>query len=292
MGAKVGSKEERIFQIVVNALLLLVMAVIVIPLWRVLVQSITPIGNAASGLALLVPPASSTFEAYVQLMTHPSFLRALKNSLVITFGGVAINLFLTVPLAYALSVRQLPGRRFFNALALLPLLFNPGLIPTYLVVTSLGLQDNLLAVILPGAISVTNMFIMRNFFQELPEDYKEAARIDGAGEFYILFRIIIPLSMPIILTIGLYYAVGHWNEFFNAILYLNDSKLQPLPVLLRNILMAANVSEYVEYDAASSVPSQALKAASVFITMIPMMMLYPWIQKYFVKGTLAGGIKG
>jgi len=173
-----------------------------------------------------------------------------------------------------------------------PYLFNAGLIPTYLVVTGLHLQNNLLSIILPGAIGVYNMFIMRNFFQEIPIDLKEAARIDGASEFYVLFRIILPLSKPILLTIGLFYAVGHWNEFFTAMLYLNDSKLQPLPVLLRNILMAVNMNEYLEYDAFSTSSVQSLKAASIFITMLPMVAAYPWIQKHFTKGTLVGGIKG
>jgi putative aldouronate transport system permease protein len=126
----------------------------------------------------------------------------------------------------------------------------------------------------------------------IPTDFMEAARIDGGGEFFILFRVVLPLSIPILLTIGLFYAVGHWNEFFNAILYINTPRRQPLPVLLRNILQAANFNEYVEYDAFSKSSIQSLKAASVFITMVPMMMAYPWIQKHFTKGSLAGGIKG
>jgi putative aldouronate transport system permease protein len=145
---------------------------------------------------------------------------------------------------------------------------------------------------LPGAISVTNAFIMRNFIQGLPEELKEAARMDGAGDLHILLRIIPPLSKPILLTIGLFYAVGHWNEFFTPILYLNNAKLLPLPVLLRNILMASNINEYVEYDAFSAAPVQALKAAGVIITMVPMVFVYPWIQRHFTKGTLAGGLKG
>jgi len=173
-----------------------------------------------------------------------------------------------------------------------PFLFNPGLIPTYLVVTRLGLIDRLWAIVLPTAVNITNTFIMRNFFAELPEELKEAARMDGAGDWHILLRIIPPLARPIILTIGLYYAVGHWNEFFTPILYLNNARLQPLPVLLRNILLAANLNEYVEYDAFSAAPVQALKSASVLITTLPMALIYPWIQRYFTKGTLAGGIKG
>ncbi len=210
----------------------------------------------------------------------------------ITVGGTAINMVLTVLVAYGLSIRTLPGRRGISAIVLLPLLFNPGLIPAYLVVTRLGLVDTLWAVMLPGAISVANAFIMRNFFQGLPEELKEAARMDGAGDLHILLRIIPPLAKPILLTIGLFYAVGHWNEFFTPILYLNNAKLQPLPVLLRNILMASNINEYVEYDAFSAAPVQALKAAGVIITMLPMVLVYPAVQRHFTKGTLAGGLKG
>jgi len=289
---KIKSGDEFVFQIVMNGILALVLALMILPLWRVFILSVTPFKYIDSSFGLFVNPLRWTSEAYAQFLSHPSFLHAFRNSLIIMFGGLAINLFMTVPMAYALSVRSLPGRRALNFVAMVPYLFNPGLIPSYLVVTGLGLQDNLLAVMIPGAIGVANMFIMRNFFMEIPMDFMEAARIDGASELFILFRVVLPLSVPIMLTIGLFYAVGHWNEFFTPILYLNDANLQPLPVLLRNILMGLNTNEYVEYDTFSQVSIQSLKAASIFITMLPMMMVYPWIQKHFVKGSLAGGIKG
>jgi putative aldouronate transport system permease protein len=289
---KIKTTEELIYQIVVNSFLGLVLFLVTIPLWRVLMLSLTPIGYMDRTFGLLIPPTVWTLEAYTQFLTHPSFLYAFRNSAIITLGGLCINLFLTVPMSYALSIRSLPGRRTFQTMVMIPFLFNAGLIPSYLVVVGLGLQDNLLAVMLPGAIHITNMFIMRNFFMGIPTDFMEAARIDGGGEFFILFRVVLPLSIPILLTIGLFYAVGHWNEFFNAILYINTPRRQPLPVLLRNILQAANFNEYVEYDAFSKSSIQSLKAASVFITMVPMMMAYPWIQKHFTKGSLAGGIKG
>jgi putative aldouronate transport system permease protein len=290
--AKRLGREELAYRILVNAFLAVVLVVVLLPLWRVLVLSLTPFRYHDASFGLFVSPAVWTLEAYTQFLSHPAFLRSFLNSALITLGGTAINLFMTVPMSYALSVPKLPGRKTLSAIAMVPFLFNAGLIPAYLIVTGLKLQDNLLAVMLPGAISVYNMFIMRNFFQEIPMELKEAARIDGASEFYVLFRIILPLSKPILLTIGLFYAVGHWNEFFTPMLYLNSAKLQPLPVLLRNILMAVNMNDYVEYDAFSSTSVQSLKAASIFITMLPMMMAYPWVQKHFTKGTLAGGIKG
>ena len=290
---KIKSTEEIVYQVFVNALLLLTLLIVCIPLLRVITMSFTPIKSGRQILGgLLIPFSDWSVAAYQQLLTHPAFLSSLANSMIILVLGTTINLLLTIPLAYVLSIKGLPGRKFLNILVLIPFLFNPGLIPTYLVVTKLNLIDTYWAVILPGAVSVYNCFVMRGFFEGIPEDFKEAARIDGAGEFYILRRIILPLSKPIILTVGLFYGVSHWNEFFSPLLYLNDTKLQPLPVLLRNILLAANVNEYVDTNAMSAAPIQSLKAASVVLTTLPMVIVYPWIQKHFTKGTLVGGIKG
>ncbi len=292
MNYKVKSLDDVLFQVLVNGFLLSILVVVLVPMWRVLVMSVTPlnyIGSETYGMWL--PFREWTFEAYKQLLSHPSFVRAATNSVIITLGGVTINLALTVPFAYALSIRALPGRKFFIIMVMIPLLFNAGLIPTYLVVQKLGLVDSFWAVILPGGINITNLLIMKSFFEGIPDELKEAARLDGANELQVMLKVVLPLSKPILLTIGLFYAVGHWNEFFNAILYLNNAKLQPLPVLLRNILLAANMNEYVEYDAFSSASVQSIKAASVFLTMLPMVMIYPWIQRYFTKGTLLGSIK-
>lgn len=286
------SWDDVLFQILVNGLLIGILIAVIIPMWKVLIMSVTPLSSIdTQAFGLWLAPWKWSFEAYRQLLGHPSFLRAAGNSTIITLGGVTINLFLTVPLAYALSDRGLPGRKFFITLVMIPFLFNAGLIPTYLVVQKLGLVDSFWAVILPGGINIYNLLVMKSFFEGLPEELKEAARLDGANELQVLLYVILPLSKPILLTIALFYAVGHWNEFFNAILYLNDARLQPLPVLLRNILLAANMNEYVEYDAFSSASVQSIKAASVFLTMLPMVIIYPWIQKYFTKGTLLGGVK-
>jgi putative aldouronate transport system permease protein len=206
--------------------------------------------------------------------------------------GVACSLFLTIPLAYVLSVKTLPGRKFFNVFILIPYLFNVGMIPTYLVITKLGLTNHLAAIFLPGAISTYNCLIMRGFFEGIPDELKESARIDGAAEWYVLLRIILPLSKPIIMTIGLYYGVSFWNDFFHAMLYINKNELYPLPILLRNILMSSGMNEFVEVSAFGNANIQAIKAASVFLAAIPMIIAYPFIQKYFTKGTLLGSVKG
>jgi len=284
--------DDLLFQILVNGLLITIGLVVLLPMWRVWMMSIIPLNFLdTQAFGMWLEPWQWSFEAYKQLLSHPSFTRAATNSVIITLGGLTINMLLTVPFAYALSCKDLPGRNFFITLALIPYLFSAGLIPTYIVVQKLDLVDSFWALMLPGAIGIYNLLIMKSFFEGLPEEFKEAARIDGANELEVLWNVVLPLSKPILLTVALFYAVAHWNEFFNAILYLNNAKLQPLPVLLRNILLAANMNEYVEYDAYSSASVQAIKAASVFLTMLPMVIIYPFVQSYFTKGTLLGGVK-
>lgn len=286
------TRDVITYQTILAFFLLIVLLIIVIPFWQVIVTAFTPLDvYTQQGVPFFLAPNKWTSEAFRQLLSHPLFPRAMLNSTIITLGGTAISLLLTIPLAYGLSVSTLTGRRFILMFILFTFLFNPGLVPTYLLVTRLGLINNFLAVILPPAVSVWNTLIMMSFFQGLPDELKEAARIDGANELQVLIHIILPLSKPILLTIGLFYAVYFWNEFFTPILYLNNNDLMPLPVLLRNILISASFNEYVEYNAFSSTSIDSLKAAGVLITMLPMLLVYPWIQRYFTKGTLVGGVK-
>jgi putative aldouronate transport system permease protein len=289
----VKSREEIVFQILINAFLIFFLLLILVPMWRVVMMSLTPLGYASedTSFGMLIPPWKWSIEAYKQLMTHPNFLHAVGNSLQITVFGTALSLTLTIPLAYVLSIKTLPGRNILINFILLTYLFSAGMIPTYLVVNKLGLTNHLTAVFVPVSIGVYNVLLMKGFFEGLPVELEEAARLDGASELQVLIQVILPLSKPILLTIGLFYGVFYWNEFFYPILYLNNNDLMPLPVLLRNILMASSLNEYVEYDAFSNAPIQALKAASVFITMLPMVAIYPFIQRYFTKSTLTGSVK-
>jgi putative aldouronate transport system permease protein len=291
---KIKSRDDIVFQFCVNAFLVIVLLIIAIPLWRIIMTSFTPLDvYMRVGTPLFQWPTEWSLAAYQQMLTHPTFPRATLNSIIITLSGTALSLFLTVPLAYALSTRTLPGRNIITALILFTFLFQVGLIPTYLLVAkTLGWTNSILAIIVPVAVNVTNTLVMRNFFEGIPEEIKDAARIDGANDWQVLWQVILPLSKPILLTIGLFYAVYYWNEFFTPILYLNDESLQPLPVLLRKILVGANLSEYVEFDLSSSTSIESLKAAAVLLTMLPMVLVYPWIQRYFTKGTLLGGVKG
>jgi len=289
---QVKTRDAVIYQSMVAVFLLLALIIIVVPFWRVVVTAFTPLDiYTQRGVPFFLSPLEWTGEAFRQLLGHPLFFRATLNSLIITLSGTAVSLILTVPLAYGLSNRTLPGRRLILLLILFTFLFHPGLVPTYLLVTNLKLTNNFLAIILPPAVSVYNTLVMMSFFEGLPEELKEAARLDGANELQVLMYVILPLSKPIVLTIGLFYAVYFWNEFFTPILYLNDNDLMPLPVLLRNILISASFNEYVEFNAFSSSSIESLKSAGVLLTMLPMLVVYPWIQRYFTKGTLIGGVK-
>jgi len=286
------TRDAIIFQIGIAIFLTIVLLIILIPFWRVIVTAFIPLDiYTREGIPFFLSPTKWSFEAFTQLLGHSLFPRAALNSAIITLLGTAISLFLTVPLAYGLSTRSLPGRKWIMMLIMFTYLFSPGLIPVYLLITGMKLTNNYLAIILPPAVSVYNTLVMMSFFEGLPDDLKEAARLDGANELQVLWHVILPLSKPILLTIGLFYAVFYWNEFFTPLLYLNDNDLMPLPVLLRNILISASFNEYVEYNAFSSSSIESLKAAGVLITMIPMLLIYPWIQRYFTKGTLSGGVK-
>lgn len=278
----------------VSTILTFTLLVTLIPLWYVIVISVTPLEltKTTAGYNLFLFPTQWSFAAYAQLLSQDSFLRALLNSIVLTVSGIAVNMVLTTLTAYGLIFKDMPLRNLFLTLMLFTFLFNVGLIPTYLVVKELHLLNTYLAIILPTGISVYNMLVMKTFFQNIPSSLRESAIVDGANELQILWYIILPLSVPILLTIGLFYAVGHWNEFFYPILYLRDSDAMPLPVLLRNILLATSINEYVQENALFSAPRDAIRMAAVILTMLPMLLVYPWIQRYFTKGVLIGSIKG
>lgn len=284
---------DRVFYAIVDVFMVFMLVIIAVPLWSTITLSFRPntfLGTNIEGMFL--PPWKWSTSAYEALLGNNGFIIAFSNSLKILVFGVASALVLTIPLAYVLSVKTLPGRKALNLLVIIPYVFNVGMIPSYLLVTHIGLIDHLAAVFLPGAISTYNCMIMRSFFEGIPTELKESAKIDGAGEMSILIRIMLPLSKAIILTVGLFYGVSFWNDFFHAMLYLNANSLQPLPILLRNILMASGMNEYVEVNAFGEAPIAAIKAASVFLSAIPMVIAYPFIQKYFTKGTLLGSVKG
>ncbi|SFB58124.1 carbohydrate ABC transporter membrane protein 2, CUT1 family (TC 3.A.1.1.-) [Cohnella sp. OV330] len=281
--------EDRLFNVLVYAVLVFCALLAIFPILYVISVSITPFGEVLRNGGFILIPRDVTFSAYKTLLTQSNLPQAFKVTVLITVVGTAVNLILTGLMAYPLSRKNLPGRRIFLLMIVFTLIFSGGLIPTYLIVKSVGLIDSIWAMILPNAIWSFNVLIMKSFFEGLPEELFESARIDGAKEFRILFQIVTPLSVPVIMTIGLFYLVGHWNEFFQAIFYVTDRTLFPLQVIVREILMQ---SQQTLENADNITPTQTLQMASVMIASLPVLVVYPFIQKYFTKGMLLGSIKG
>lgn len=245
--------------------------------------------------AVFLIPETFTIAAYQFIFSTDTILQSVKVSMYVTVLGTLVNLFFTVTMAYALSKRNLMGRNTVLNLIVFSMLFGGGLIPTYLVVRDLHLLDSYWALILPGAISAFNLIIVKNFFQELPAELEEAAKIDGCTELGLLWKIVLPLSMPVLATFTLFYAVGHWNNFYSALLYINDPQKWPLQVMLRQIVL---LSQTAAGDINSmdpnfvAPPDQSIKMAVIVIGTIPILLVYPFLQKHFAKGVLIGSVKG
>jgi putative aldouronate transport system permease protein len=238
-------------------------------------------------------PKSFTLNAYRYLFSTDTFIRSLGISVYITVVGTVLSLVTTALSAYALSHRKLPGRRFFLLMVLFTMLFNGGMIPTYFVVKDLGMINTLWSLMIPGLINSFYLIIMKNFFLELPEELKEAARIDGCTELGVLFRVVLPLSLPVLAAFALFYAVGIWNQYFNAILYINDSTKWPIQVLLQQVVVLAS-GGFGDSGSSDAVQifGQGIRMAVIVISTIPILLVYPFLQKHFAKGMLIGSVKG
>ena len=281
---------SKIGQAALIFLLLLMSITILYPVLHVLAVSFSNNNNVVRGEVGIIP-IRPNLEAYRYMFRYNLLGSGFKNSLFILIVCTSINLLMTMMTAYPLAKKSLIGRKFFMLMITFTMMFSGGLIPNYIVIVKLGLVDSLWSLILPGCVSAYNMIIMKNFFEALPAELNEAARIDGMSEMKILFRIVVPLSLPSLCTIGLFYGVGHWNAYFNATIYLNSRSRWPLQVVLRNLLENAVTSE-IDYGDSATLPVEPLKMAVVVFTTAPIVILYPFIQKYFVKGALVGSIKG
>lgn len=282
----------RLFSIV-NLLLLTIVALItVIPFIHVVAGSFTTGAEMAAKKFILFPTVWS-LDAYKFIFSTNTIFKAMGVSVGVTLIGTAVSMLLTSLMAYGVSRRDLDGRNTVMFLVIFTMLFNGGLIPTFLVVKELGLIDSYAALILPNAISAFNMIILKNFFQNIPEGLEESAKIDGCNDFGILFRIVLPLSLPAIATISLFYAVTYWNTYMSAILYLNDNSKWPIQVLLRQIVVLASGMEFSsDLDSSVPPPDQAVKMAVIVVATLPIIMVYPFLQKHFAKGAMLGSIKG
>lgn len=285
----VKTYNDRIFNMVVYILLGIAALIAIVPLLFVVSASITPMAEVFKNGGFILFPKSVTLKAYEQLLDHRLIPSGFKVSIFLATVGTAINMVLTTLMAYPLSRKGLPGRSFFLLFVLFTMIFRGGLIPTYLVVKNLGLLDTVWAMIMPNAIWAFNTLIMKSFFENLPNEMFESARIDGAGETRILLQIILPLSKPVMMTIGLFYMVGHWNQFFQGVLYISSSELKPLQLIVREILLR---SRQVMENVDATLPTKTLQMASVVFASVPIICVYPFIQKHFTKGIMLGAVKG
>ncbi|ANY71250.1 MULTISPECIES: carbohydrate ABC transporter permease [Paenibacillus] len=281
--------EDRIVNTIVAVILALCGAIAVFPLLYVVSVSLTPIGEVLRQGSFPIIPREITFAAYQTLLAESGMVRALGVTVVVTIVGTVFNMAITLLMAYPLSRKRLPGRSVFLMMILFTMLFSGGIVPTYLIVKSFGLLDSIWALILPTLVGSFNVFIVKSFFEQLPEEVFESAKVDGAGEFRILLQIAVPLSTSVIATIALFYGVGHWNEYFQAIMYITDRTLFPLQVIVREILMQ---SQQPMENVENMTPTQTLQMAAVVLAALPILIVYPFLQKYFTKGMLLGSIKG
>ncbi len=265
----------------------------VLPFWNTIARSFSAEAPILRG-EVYIWPVGFSWDAYERLIVGGHFWLAYRNSFIITIVGTFVQMLMTILCAYPLSRPYLPGRNLLMGLIVFQLIFPPSLIPFYLTVRDLGLIDSWSALILPYSINTFNMIVLKSYFQALPKELEESAVIDGANDFQVLFRIILPLATPVILALTLFYAVANWNLFLPAIFFITDGNKQPLQVILRDMIwsmqLATQTASPDDFERLAGL--EALKAASVLIAAIPMVIAYPFFQRYFIKGIMLGAIKG
>jgi putative aldouronate transport system permease protein len=281
------------FDLLIYFVITCLCSMVVIPFLYIMAVSVSLPYQSASG-AFYIIPEQWTWEAYRYLLSASDFVRAIGNTVFITVAGTLCSLIFSITLAYALSKKVIPLRRTILLLIFFTLIFDSGLIPNYLLVKELGLLNSYWSLILPTVTNAFTLLIMKSFFQGLPESIEEAATIDGAGDFRILFHVVIPLSMPIIATFSLFFMVERWNEFFHAIIYISDPSLWPIQPLLRQMVMVgtSNLSAEAAFEQQSSQTLGAnMKMAAILVAMAPIVIVYPFLQRFFAQGSMLGSVK-
>lgn len=295
------TRADKIFLIFVYVFLAISLLIVLYPLIYIISASISNPHLVNSGEMWLLPKGI-TFEGYRTLLGNSSIWRGYLNTIYYTVLGTSINLLVTLPCAYALSREDFYGRRAFTNFMLVTMFLSGGLIPSYLLIRSLGMLNTVWALVIPGAVSVYNVVVTRTFFQStIPWEMEEAAIVDGCSDFRLFMQIVLPLSTPIIAVMALFYGVGHWNSFFSALIYLSDRSMYPLQMILREILilqdMSSNTVNNVTSEMANMLYSkqqlaQVIKYGVMIVSSLPVIIVYPFLQKYFVKGMMVGSIKG
>jgi putative aldouronate transport system permease protein len=290
------SRSDLIFDIVVLIIMALVMIVCIYPLYFILIASVSDPNYVLTGQVILFPKGLN-FEGYARILGEQKIWTGYRNTIVYTVVGTALNVALTVTAGYALSRKDMPGRKGILLVIIFTMFFNGGMIPTYMVVKNLHLIDTIWAMILPSAVQVWNLMIARSFFETtIPGELLDASMIDGCRTLQFFFRIVLPVSKAIIAVLVLFYAISHWNAFFNALIYLETESKYPLQIILRNILIQNQPDAAMIDDMATLVERQKIaemiKYGVIVVASAPVLILYPFVQKYFVTGIMVGSIKG
>ncbi|MFI9550872.1 carbohydrate ABC transporter permease [Nonomuraea endophytica] len=287
------SPAHPVMRVIKGLTLLAACALVVMPFVAIVSTSLAGNDQITRAGGLVLWPEQSTLDAYTAVFTGGVVSRALGISVFVTLVGTALSLVTTAPLAYALSRPTLVGRRPAMMLVLLSLLFSPGMLPTYLAVKQFGLLNSLWALIIPTMVNAFNVIVMHAFFKGLPQELFNSAKIDGASEWQIMIKIVLPLSKAILAVVGLFYGVGYWNSFFTSLLYLDDSSLWPLQMVVRSYVVGGSQLSPAELGNPDVLPPQpALQMAILVISIIPIVCVYPFLQKHFAKGVLTGAVKG
>jgi len=282
---------------VIGLFLITASVIVLVPILNLLALSLSESGRVSEVTGLTIIPKGFSLVNYRVLAANPLFVKSIVNSVYITMVGTVINLVVTSMAAFALTRNTLPGRRWFMLLVIVIMVLEPGLIPEYLVIKKIGLMNSLWAVILYKTVNVYYLIILMRFFEEVPQSLIEAARVDGAGYGTIFARIMIPLAMPALATLGLFYGVFHWNEYFRASIYLSDPDKYPLQLILRQFVVLDDTASLIgsgalfSYDEAARLDYGALKASTIIVAMLPVLIVYPLILRYYTKGVMEGGVK-
>lgn len=289
------SKAEIIGMIINGAALFLIAFITIYPFWHVLMYSISDSQRASAG-GLFFLPKGLDITGYELVLKQPQLYNAYWNTIARTAVGTLLSVILTAMLAYPLSLPRLKGRKFLCIAIFFTMLFNGGMIPTYLLVNDLHMIDTFWALVIPNAMSAYNLFIMRNYFQSIPASLEESARIDGANPITVLFRIILPISTPTLAAVGMFYGVSNWNAYLDGVLYINNNSLQILQVYLRNLFSSAGsgavLSGIQGISDAARVTEETLKMVTISVSVIPILIVYPYLQKYYTTGITTGAVKG
>ena len=276
-------KSRNLFNVVNTLFLILVAALILLPLWMVVVTSLSS-DEAVLDKSYILLPTTIDFKSYIQIF-NSGYVDALLNSLIVMISAAIVSMALTVTLGYALSQKKLLWRGFFINFVLITMVLDSGIIPFYIVVNKLGMIDSYSSLIIPSAVSTYNLLLVRNYMSSIPKSIMESARLDGCSEFRILIKIVLPISLPIIAAITLFYAVTHWNQYLYVIMFINDTRKYTIQVLLRQLIYQS------ESAISSTMALNNFKMAVMIMTMLPVLVLYPFIQRYFISGIMLGSIK-